>query len=160
MRVHLRFTEKDVDLCRWSRSVKSGMLSYYISQIMLAEIDEKIAFIPNVMSVSANSDARDVTWRIYDEEIEQFLSHIPSYKRNGIIKGIIRKHLQAQGMLTASFSAPTEIRRPKVKEQNKVKKQPQKQSKPPTMQTKPAEEFVQTDEERDAIMALIAMGSE
>lgn len=158
MRVHLRFTEKDTDLCRWRHSVKRNMLSYYLNQIMLAEINGKIAFIPNSASVSVDSSPCDVTWRINNNEIEEYLIQIPSYKRNGQIKEIIRKHLNAQGILMTGFSVPTETK--PAKEQAKIKKQPRKQFSPPQVQEKPKEEFVQTDEERDAIMALIAMGGE
>lgn len=158
MRVHLRFTEKDTDLCRWRHSVKRNMLSYYLNQIMLAEINGKIAFIPNSASVSVDSSPCDVTWRINNNEIEEYLIQIPSYKRNGQIKEIIRKHLNAQGMLMTGFSVPTETK--PAKEQAKIKKQPRKQFIPPQVQAKQKEEFVQTDEERDAIMALIAMGGE
>lgn len=160
MRVHLRFTEKDTDLCRWRHSVKRNMLSYYLNQIMLAEINGKIAFIPNSASVSVDSNPCDVTWRINNNEIEEYLIQIPSYKRNGQIKEIIRKHLDAQGMLMTGFSVPTETKPAKAKEQTKIKKQPRKQFSPPQVQAKQKEEFVQTDEERDAIMALIAMGGE
>lgn len=162
MRVHLRFTEKDSDLCRWRHSVKRNMLSYYLNQIMLAEINGKIAFIPNSVGVSVDSSPCDVTWRINNYEIEEYLIQIPSYKRNGQIKEIIRRHLDAQGMLMTGFSVPAEAKPAKAKEQAKIKKQPRKQSNIPVLQPeeKTKEEFVQTDEDRDAIMALIAMGSE
>ena len=159
MRVHLRFTEKDTDLCRWRHSVKRNMLSYYLNQIMLAEINGKIAFILNSASVSVDSSPCDVTWRINNDEIEDYLLQIPSYKRNGQIKEIIRKHLNAQGMLITGFSVPIETKQPKANEQRKIEKQPRKRFTPPA-QEKTKEEFVQTDEERDAIMALIAMGGE
>lgn len=158
MRVHLRFTEKDTDLCRWRHSVKRNMLSYYLNQIMLAEINGKIAFIPNSVGVSVDTSPCDVTWRINNYEIEEYLIQIPSYKRNEQIKEIIRKHLDAQGMLMTGFSVPTETK--PAKEQAKIKKQPRKQFNQPPVQEKPKEEFMQTDEERDAIMALIAMGGE
>ena len=93
------------------------------------------------------------------DEIEDYLLQIPSYKRNGQIKEIIRKHLNAQGMLITGFSVPIETKQPKAKEQRKIEKQPRKRFTPPA-QEKTKEEFVQTDEERDAIMALIAMGGE
>ena len=124
MRVHLRFTEKDTDLCRWRHSVKRNMLSYYLNQIMLAEINGKIAFILNSASVSVDSSPCDVTWRINNDEIEDYLLQIPSYKRNGQIKEIIRKHLNAQGMLITGFSVPIETKQPKAKEQRKIEKQP------------------------------------
>lgn len=38
MKVHLRLTEKDVDLCRWRHSVKKRMFTYYVSQILLSEM--------------------------------------------------------------------------------------------------------------------------
>ena len=152
MRVHLRFTEKDTDLCRWRHSVKRNMLSYYLNQIMLAEINGKIAFIPNSASVSVDSSPCDVTWRINNYEIEEYLIQIPSYKRNGQIKEIIRRHLDAQGMLMTGFPVPAEAK--PAKEQTKIKKQPRKQSNIPVLQPeeKTKEELVQTDEERDAII--------
>lgn len=116
----------------------------------------------NRMLETQTMDMNHVTWRINNYEIEEYLIQIPSYKRNGQIKEIIRKHLNAQGMLMAGFSVPEEEKPAKAKEQMKIKKQPRKQSNMPAVQPeeKTKEEFVQTDEERDAIMALIAMGGE
>ncbi len=160
MRVHLRFTEKDIDLCRWRHSVKSGMLSHYITQIFLAEINEKVAFIPSASSVSVNSKPCEIAWHFVNDEIEEYLMQIPVYKRNRKIKGVIRKHLQAQGALVSGVFEPSEIRTVKMKEQSKPKKQPPKQVDSSPKQTPIENSVVPTDEERDAIMALIAMGSE
>ena len=62
-------------------------------------------------------------------------------------------------MLITGFSVPIETKQPKANEQRKIEKQSRKRFTPPA-QEKTKEEFVQTDEERDAIMALIAMGGE
>lgn len=147
--------------CFYQERVNSNIRFYFSDSdtVELAEINGKIAFILNSASVSVDSSPCDVTWRINNDEIEDYLFQIPSYKRNGQIKEIIRKHLNAQGMLITGFSVPIETKQPKAKEQRKIEKQPRKRFTPPA-QEKTKEEFVQTDEERDAIMALIAMGGE
>lgn len=96
MRVHLRFSEKDRDLCRWRHSIKRNMLTYYICQILRAEIQGGIAFIPDLENVSANTNPCDVFMKIDDPELSGFIMAIPEYSRNSRIKSVIRKHLKSQ----------------------------------------------------------------
>ena len=60
MKVHLRLTEKDVDLCRWRHSIKHGMMTYYVGQILLAEAQGKIAYLPTAFDLSEKKDPCDV----------------------------------------------------------------------------------------------------
>lgn len=59
-RLHLRLTEKDRDLCRWRHSVKNKMLTYYICQILTAEMRGEIAFLHGFKGMSANDEPCDI----------------------------------------------------------------------------------------------------
>ena len=52
MRVHLRFSKKDPDLCKWRHSVSGKMLSFYLNSILSAELHNRIAFIPQTVLLS------------------------------------------------------------------------------------------------------------
>lgn len=161
MRVHLRFSEKDRDLCRWRHSIKRKMLTYYICQVLRAEIAGKIAFIPEPDSFSSDTSSCDVFMKINDPEIERFVISIPEYKRNSKIKFIIRKHLHSQ------MSATENIYQFESKEPAGVPmNMPAKSRKPDqiAIEKKPKEinqkQYVESEEDRAAILALIAMGGE
>lgn len=162
MRVHLRFTEKDRDLCRWRRSVKPNMLSYYITQILLSEIRGEVAYLPVSIKTSADASPCDANLILKDEAVEAFISAIPRYKRNGTIKRIIRKHLQAQHLASEmvvvqsdnSGKLPTQSA-PVIEPVSKPAPKPKEK------QTEiPKNDYVESEEDRAAILALIAMGGE
>ena len=96
MKVHLRLTERDVDLCRWRHSIKWGMMTYYVGQILIAETNGKIAYLPTALNLSAKTDPCDVYMIFTDKKIVEFLQSFPARKRNDHLKRIIRKHLKAQ----------------------------------------------------------------
>ena len=110
MRVHLRFSEKDIDLCRWRHSLKKNVLTHYIRQILLSEIRGEIAYLPAATRLSTNSDSCNIFMILKEKDIEDYLLSIPQYKRNSTIKRIIRKHLQAQSGRVAKnvFQEPLE----------------------------------------------------
>lgn len=161
MRVHLRFTEKDRDLCRWRHSIKRKMLTYYICQILRAEIAGKIAFIPEPDSFSSDTSSCDVFMKINDSEIENFIISIPEYKRNSKIKFIIRKHLHSQMNATDNVyqfknNEPTDAPMNKPTKSKQLNQTPVENTPPKTKQ----KQYVESEEDRAAILALIAMGGE
>lgn len=163
MRVHLRLTEKDVDLCRWRRSLKRRMITYYVSQILFCEIRGEIAYLPTSFSVSASGEPCEVYMEFTDPQIVEYLSGFPEFKRNATLKRIIRKHLQLQKSQPKNYmvyqSEPEDL--PFVKKaapQKKVRTAPPVIKKP--IQPEPRKEIVESDEDRAAILALIAMGGE
>lgn len=161
MRVHLRFTEKDRDLCRWRHSIKRNMLTYYICQILRAEIAGKIAFIPEPDSFSPDTSSCDVFMKINDPEIENFVISIPEYKRNSKIKFIIRKHLHSQMKATDNVyqfesKVDADLPRGKPTESSQTKKEIIEEAPKEKVQ----KQIVESEEDRAAILALIAMGGE
>lgn len=161
MRVHLRFTEKDRDLCRWRHSIKRNMLTYYICQILRAEIVGKIAFIPEPDSFSPDTSSCDVFMKINDPEIENFVISIPEYKRNSKIKFIIRKHLHSQMKATDNVyqlesKVDVDLPRGKPTESSQTKKEIIEEAPKEKVQ----KQIVESEEDRAAILALIAMGGE
>ena len=95
-RLHLRLTEKDRDLCRWRHSVKNKMLTYYICQILTAEMRGEIAFLHGFKGMSANDEPCDIFMRVKDPDIIGFIAAMPENRQNATIKNIIRKHLYSQ----------------------------------------------------------------
>lgn len=161
MRVHLRFTEKDRDLCRWKHSIKRNMLTYYICQILRAEIAGKIAFIPEPDSFSPDTSSCDVFMKINDPEIENFVISIPEYKRNSKIKFIIRKHLHSQMNATDNVyqfenNEPADAPMIKPAKSKQLDQIPDENTHPKTN----PKQYVESEEDRAAILALIAMGGE
>lgn len=161
MRVHLRFSEKDRDLCRWRHSIKRNMLTYYICLILRAEIVGKIAFIPELDSLSPDVSPCDVFMIINDPEIVKFIISIPEYKRNSKIKFIIRKHLHSQIRAidnvwqyegNATADAPQEKSPVESKPKELIVEKIPKENNQP--------KYVESEEDRAAILALIAMGGE
>lgn len=163
MYLHLRFTEKDMDLCRWRHSVKKQMLSHYVCQILMAELKKEIAYIPNALSHSADSSPCEFHVKIPTKELERYLFKFPLYKRNASVKSIIRKHLQAQDDSAKSFIITSETFKnersksaPESKRRNLCIDEVQQEQPKAVLQN----DFVESEEDRAAIMALIAMGGE
>lgn len=163
MRVHLRLTEKDVDLCRWRRSLNSRMITYYISQILNAEIQGEIAYLPTMIKHSVKSDPCEVYMNFKDPVVVGFLASLSPHRRNATLKKIIRKHLQAQNghVIKTVFQDSTDI------QTDKAQSIPDKKSRPPKAETysKPEQaesrkDIIESEEDRAAILALIAMGGE
>ena len=86
MKVHLRLTERDVDLCRWRHSIKWGMMTYYIGQILIAEANGNIAYLPTALTLSGKTDPCDVYMVFTDKQIIDYLLTFPARRRNDIIK--------------------------------------------------------------------------
>ncbi len=161
MKVHLRLTEKDVDLCRWRHSVKNRMITYYISQILLSEMRGEIAYIPTALRLSAKTEPCEVYMNFTDPQIVEFLLSFPAFRRNATLKRIIRKHLQAQTGQTVKsvvYQVTAETRPKSVIPSKEDKKPIPKTEKPKN--TEPKKEYVESEEDRAAILALIAMGGE
>ena len=161
MKVHLRLTERDVDLCRWRHSIKWGMMTYYVGQILIAEANGRIAYLPTAFDLSAKIDPCDVYFVFTDKQIVEFLASFPSRKRNDILKRIIRKHLKAQSGQQINDivcnSQEVEKKSPAPKTSNNKPVIP-KEVKPTA--NEPRKEIVESEEDRAAILALIAMGGE
>lgn len=161
MKVHLRLTEKDVDLCRWRHSVKKRMFTYYVSQILLSEMRGEIAYLPTALSVSARKEPCEVYMNFTDSHIVEYLQTFPEFRRNATLKKIIRKHLQSQSsqvekkvVYQSKMDTQTSVEtRPRV--QKKIKLEDEK-----PVQTVSKKEIVESEEDRAAILALIAMGGE
>jgi len=161
MKVHLRLTEKDVDLCRWRHSIKWGMMTFYVGQILIAEANGKIAYLPTALDLSAKTDPCDVYMIFTDKKIVEYLQSFPARKRNDHLKRIIRKHLKAQtGQQIDDFAyqgpeAEKKSPTPKPKNNKPVISKVEK-----TTVSEPRKEIVESEEDRAAILALIAMGGE
>lgn len=161
MKVHLRLTEKDVDLCRWRHSLKRGMITFYIAQILLSEIRGEIAYLPTAFRVSAKSDPCEVYMNFTDPQIIEYLSSFPAFRRNATLKRLIRKHLQAQSGRTEKAVLYQEEAEPKIRKappSKEAQKNVHKPEKP--VKEEPKREIVESEEDRAAILALIAMGGE
>lgn len=161
MKVHLRLTERDVDLCRWRHSIKWGMMTFYVGQILIAEANGKIAYLPTALNLSAKTDPCDVYMIFTDKKIVEYLQSFPARKRNDILKRIIRKHLKAQtGQQVNDFAyqgQEVEKKSPVPKPKNNKPAMP-KEDKPTV--SEPRKEIIESEEDRAAILALIAMGGE
>ena len=161
MRVHLRFSEKDRDLCRWRHSIKRKMLTYYICQILRAEIAGNIAFIPEPDSLSQDISSCDVFMLINDPEIVNFIVSIPEYKRNSKIKFIIRKHLHSQMRATDNiWQHECQAIAYVPREKNFVSSQSNETSVEKKTTENNQQKYTESEEDRAAILALIAMGGE
>ncbi len=161
MKVHLRLTEKDVDLCRWRHSVKKGMMTYYIGQILLSEALGKIACLPTALRPSAKKDPCDVYMVFTDPQIIEFLLTFPAARRNATLKRIIRKHLEAQNGQSerdAVYQDRVGTRAKKPMPPKEPERTAPKADKPITAGAR--REIVESEEDRAAILALIAMGGE
>lgn len=159
MKVHLRLTEKDVDLCRWRHSIKHGMMTYYVGQILLAEAQGKIACLPSVSAYSEKKDPCDVYMVFTDSDIISLLLTFPVSRRNATLKKIIRKHLRLQseqGNENVVYPTKTQSKEKTVKNQPAPYKKVTAEEKP--VSTKRV--ITETEEERAAILALIAMSGE
>lgn len=161
MKVHLRLTEKDMDLCRWRHSIKTGMMTYYVGQILRSEAQGEIAYLPNALSLSIIKDPCDVYMVFTDPDIISFLQTFPPYGRNAMLKKIIRKHLRAQTGQTENcviYPVKTEKKSKAVKMAITPQKMTPMTDKPINAESK--KEIVESQEDRAAILALIAMGGE
>ena len=161
MKVHLRLTEKDVDLCRWRHSIKHGMMTYYVGQILLAEAQGKIAYLPTAFDLSEKKDPCDVYMVFTDSDIISFLMTFPVSRRNATLKKIIRKHLRSQndhGKDNIVYPTKTHIKEKTVKNQPAPYKKVTAEEN--SVSTKTKKVITETDEERAAILALIAMSGE
>lgn len=161
MKVHLRLTERDVDLCRWRHSIKWGMMTFYVGQILIAEANGKIAYLPTALELSAKTDPCDVYMVFTDKKIVEYLQSFPTRKRNDILKRIIRKHLKAQTgqqVNDLAYQVPeVEMKSPTAKPK-KDKPVIPKAEKPTVSESR--KEIIESEEDRAAILALIAMGGE
>lgn len=160
MRVHLRFSEKDRDLCRWRHSIKRNMLTYYICQMLRAEMQGDIAFIPDLKNVSVNTTPCDVFMKIDDPELSGFIMAIPEYSRNSRIKSVIRKHLKSQMFAVEptfyeNANSGTNFSQQKTSVKSETKREAIKEKTVPEK-----EHYTESEEDRAAILALIAMGGE
>ncbi len=160
-RLHLRLTEKDRDLCRWRHSVKNKMLTYYICQILTAEMRGEIAFLHGFKGMSASDEPCDIFMRVKDPDIIGFIAAMPENRQNATIKNIIRKHLYSQTAASGNlfFSpVPSPVSaRPKAVTKKEFPESAFREERDGTV----AEEVhCETDEDREALLALIALGGE
>lgn len=161
MKVHLRLSEKDVDLCRWRHSVKKRMITYYVGQIILSEMRGEISYIPTALSVSAKTEPCEVYMNFTDPQIVEYLSSFPPFRRNASLKRIIRKHLQAQSWRTDKAVVYQGVAETKARDVTRLKESKRithKEDKP--ISAEPKKEIIESEEDRAAILALIAMGGE
>lgn len=161
MKVHLRLSEKDVDLCRWRHAVKNRMITHYIRQILFSEIRGEIAYLPNAMSLSTKADPCEVYMNFTDPQIVEYLLSFPAYRRNATLKRLIRKHLQAQlrqSERPVVYQTTVEIKSEAGKSHRSPQKEPPKVLAP--VRSEPKREIVESEEDRAAILALIALGGE
>lgn len=173
MRVHIRFLKKDPDLCKWRHSIGGKMLTFYLNSILSAELQNKIAFIPQTVLLSMDETPCDCSFETSSREIEIFLLSIPKKQRNRTVKEIIRKHLHAQsgfqGKTVNPFAADVQMtpvfEQPAVVKTISVVNAPEPEPEvivQPAVQKEAAEETQseETEEEREMRMALIAMAGE
>ncbi len=173
--MHIRFTKKDPDLCRWKHSIDARMLSFYINNILLAELLGRTAYLPQIVSLSADESPCDMMITPLSADIESFWNSIPHNKRSNIIKEIIRKHLRAQSnirkknvdpfaenVLISSGNLPDIEVKTAISTTQKPKKNvnPESLVKPTTKSKPIVEEKEESEEEREMRMALIAMAGE
>lgn len=95
-RLHLRLTEKDRDLCRWRHAVKNKMLTYYICQILTAEMRGEIAFLHGFKGMSANDEPCDIFMRV-KTDIIGFIAAMPENRQNAHIKNITATSVLTRG---------------------------------------------------------------
>lgn len=158
MRVHLRLTEKDTDLCKWRCSVKKRMITYYIGQILLSEKRGEIAYIPTALRMTANTEPCEVYMNFTNAEIVEYLSAFPLNKRNETLKRIICKHLQAQSRQMEKgvvYQDTTEVKPLRVSLQKIPEKKRPTADKPANIE--PKKEIHESEEDRAAVLALIEM---
>ena len=161
MKVHLRLTERDVDLCRWRHSIKWGMMTYYVGQILIAEANGNIAYLPTALTLSGKTDPCDVYMVFTDKQIIDYILTFPARRRNDILKRIIRKHLKAQtGQQTNDFAYHAQEGVQQGPALKPKKKQIVHTKEEKTIISEPRKEIVESEEDRAAILALIAMGGE
>ena len=179
MRINIRFRKKDPDLCKWRHSINGSMVSFYIKNVLEAEINNRIAYLPQTVVLSMDDTPCEVNFRVQSEEIEAFILSIPYRQRNAVIKDIIRKHLRAQFDIKAKSSSPfaKDFQMAPQRESSDtippvpVKKVADKPEKDPKLRAKKSSESKpqpspqpevreETDEEREMRMALIAMAGE
>lgn len=173
MRVHIRFLKKDPDLCKWRHSIAGKMLSFYINSILSAELQNKIAFIPQTVLLSMDETPCDCSFETTSKEIDVFLLSIPKKQRNKTVKEIIRKHLRAQSEFQGKTVNPfaEEVQMTPVSDQKIVLRtivvenapEPEPIKREQTLIRKDTDSAVkreETDEEREMRMALIAMAGE
>lgn len=181
MRINIRFRKKDPDLCKWRHSINGRLVSFYINNILEAELNNRIAYLPQTVFLSMDDTPCEVNFRVQSEAIEAFLLSIPNRQRNAVIKDIIRKHLRAQFDIKTKSSSPfakdfqmapqRETSETIVTVSVPVKQTAVKAEQIPETRTKeipeskpqpnpPPEAREETDEEREMRMALIAMAGE
>lgn len=164
MRLHLRFTEKDGDLCRWRYSLKTKMLSHYICQILIAEMKNETASLPEKINISNECRPCDIYVRISDEQLEEFILKMPPLKRTAYVKDIIRKHLKVRGVKVNNFSEPKKTvgkfknKKESIPVEQQYADRHENETLPDETETKKQMEV--SEEDRNALMALIAMGGE
>ena len=163
MRVHLRLSRKDADLCRWKESVKYRLLNYWILQILYAEMNDECVRIPVDRKTSFKTSPCEITLRIPEGDVlEAYIKAIPQQQRNARIKGIIRKHLLAQehpdriDIQNKNYSISRNV-------DIKMTRPPKSQI-PDSLSVKeslPVQKvYEESEEDRTAILALIAMSGE
>lgn len=173
MRVHLRFTMRDPDLCRWHHSIDGRMVSFFINSILSAELQGKIAYLPQTVSLSSDASPCDISLRVDSESVREFLMGIPKNTRSRVVREIIRKHLRAQTEIKPKKTSPFSSDVLLVPEKKirvtvapaKKKPKPKVEKRPPKTIEKPEDKPVdkpkeETEEEREMRMALIAMAGE
>lgn len=179
MRINIRFRKKDPDLCKWRHSIDGRMISFYITNILSAELANRIAYIPQAVLLSMDDSPCEVNFRVKSKEIEAFILSIPYRQRNAVIKEIIRKHLRAQSDIKIKSTNPFAMDIQMTPPQDssifiQTRPTPVQVDKPVPRQERPTEPQVkegtindkqpevreETDEEREMRMALIAMAGE
>lgn len=181
MRINIRFRKKDPDLCKWRHAINGRLVSFYINNILEAEINHRIAYLPQTVLLSMDDTPCEVNFRVRSEEIEAFLLSIPNRQRNAVIKDVIRKHLRAQSDIKTKSSSPfakdvqmapqrtlsetvsvipVPSKQTIVKSEKAVEPKTKEISKSEPQPGAAPEAREETDEEREMRMALIAMAGE
>jgi len=160
MRLHLRFNNKDEDLCRWRHSIKGNLLTEYICRIVTAESKGQIAYIPNAQKSSSKQRACDITVYISDEDAVQYILSIPQQRRNRKIKAVIRKHLQSQDYASREAGKSTSSPERKTQRITSTKDANLNSTRFKNTTAKKEPVHHETEEDRAALMALIAMSGE
>lgn len=102
MKIHIVFGRKDKDLAYWVRSLPTKTFNYYVKQILKAEIRRKTALIIVPDKKGVYDGVVEQRLYINEKDIIEYISQMPRYKKTSIIKGVMRRHINANYKRVAS----------------------------------------------------------
>jgi len=102
--VHFVLGGKDADILYWKNYLPPKSFAHYIRTILYAERKKEIAVLPVPQTRGVIIGMADSKFVITDRVLIQFVRSFPKGSRTGIIKNIIRKHLDENYRRTLNSS--------------------------------------------------------